>query len=315
MPANPDGKGVDFVTLSRECPTVDNECPGARMAVVSMIRRVSATLWVGADLGGTWVRILAGDGRQRRRPLVLRAPSLQNREKFFRAVWRRQRWRGRDVGALVIASRGIWTRAECRAFVGPLRGLAQRVRAVPDAHAAFLGALGDRPGLLILSGTGSIVVGHDGRGRWARGGGLGPLLGDEGSGFWLGREWLRATAATNYLAARSVVTAPDAVARIAALAPLVMRRARRGDRRARAVVAAGQVHLAGIAARVAAELRLAEPVAVSWAGSVLGVPWFRAGLQRALARGGMRARWVAPESEPVVAASRLAENLSRRTPK
>jgi N-acetylglucosamine kinase-like BadF-type ATPase len=112
-----------------------------------------------------------------------------------------------------------------------------------------------------------------------------------------------------------VVTAPDAVARIAALAPLVMRRARRGDRRARAVVASGQVHLAGIAAQVAAELRLAEPVAVSWAGSVLGVPWFRAGLQRALARGGMRARWVAPESEPVVAASRLAENLSRRSPK
>ena len=279
---------------------------------MSTIRRASSPIWVGADLGGTWIRLLAGGGGRRPRRLTLRSPALHNREVFFRALWEKQRWNRRNVGALVVASKGIWTPAECRAFARPLRGLAQRVRALPDAHTAFLGALGDRAGLLILSGTGSIVVGHDGRGRWARGGGLGPLLGDEGSGFWLGREWLRARAETSYLAVRSLVTASDAVARVAAVAPVVMRRARRGDRRARAIVTAGQAHLARIAAHVAAELRLAEPVAVSWAGSVLGNPWFRAGVQRALARRGMRARWLAPASDPVVAASRLAENLSRR---
>lgn len=259
------------------------------------------------------MRVVAGGRGRRSRRLVLRSPSVQNREEFFQALWRRQQWSHRDVGALVIASKGIWTPAECRAFARPLRGLARRVRALPDAQAALLGALGDRSGLLILSGTGSIVVGHDGRGRWARGGGLGPLLGDEGSGFWLGREWLRATSATNYLAVRSLVAAPDPVARIAALAPLVMRRARRGDRRARTVVATGQAHLARVAHRVSADLGLEQPVTVSWAGSVLGVPWFRAGLRRALARRGMRARWMAPISEPVVAASRLAEDLSRRS--
>jgi N-acetylglucosamine kinase-like BadF-type ATPase len=281
------------------------------MSAMSMIRRPAAALWVGADLGGTWVRVVAGHGSRPRRRLVLRSPSVHNREEFFRALWRRQRWRGRAVGALVVASRGIWTPAECRAFARPLRGLARRVRALPDAQAAFLGALGDRPGLLILSGTGSIVVGHDGRGHWARGGGLGPLLGDEGSGFWLGREWLRATVGANYLAVRALVTAPDPVARIAALAPAVIRRARRGDRRARAVVAAGQAHLAQAAQRVAGELRLSAPVAVSWAGSVLGGAWFRAGLRRALARRGVRARWRAPAREPVVAAGRLAESLSK----
>src|SRR2546425_11278224 len=66
-----------------------------------------------------------------------------------------------------------------------------RVEVIADAQAALLGAIGDGPGALVLAGTGSIVVAHDGRGRWTRAGGLGPLVGDEGSGFWLGREWLR----------------------------------------------------------------------------------------------------------------------------
>jgi glucosamine kinase len=280
------------------------------MAPISVPRRSSA-LWVGVDLGGTWVRILVGRHGRPARRLVLRSPELPSRGEFFRALWQRQRWRPRDVGALVVASKGIWTPAECRAFVRPLRRLARRVRAVPDAQAALLGALGDRAGLLILSGTGSIVLGHDGRGRWARGGGLGPLLGDEGSGFWLGREWLRTTTGGDYRAVRALVTAPDPVARIAGLAPRVIRRARGGDRRARAVVAAGQAHLAEAAMRVAADLRLREPVLVSWAGSVLGSPWFRAGVRRALARRGLRARWTAPASEPVGAAGRLAEILSK----
>src|ERR671922_279575 len=55
-----------------------------------------------------------------------------------------------------------------------------------------LAALRDgRPGALLLAGTGSIVLGRDARGRLVRAGGLGPLIGDEGSAFWLGREWLR----------------------------------------------------------------------------------------------------------------------------
>jgi N-acetylglucosamine kinase-like BadF-type ATPase len=188
-----------------------------------------------------------------------------------------------------------------------------RVVVLSDAQAALLGALGDQPGVLVLSGTGAIAVGRDRRGRWARAGGLGPLLGDEGSAFWIGREWLRLTTAGEDMEpARSLVRAPDAVARIAALAPRVLRRARRGDRRARRVVAAAQRHLAALAVAVARRLRLPAPVTVSWAGSVLGDATFRAGLRRAVAEAGLRARWRPPAAPAVVAAARLAGRLARR---
>lgn len=279
---------------------------------LSARRHSNDGLLVGIDAGGTWLRILAARGAGRTR---LRVPASRVREldKFLRNVWRRQRWSRRDVRALVVASRGIWTARERTAQARRLGGLARRVAVLSDAQAALLGALGGAPGLLVLAGTGSIVVGRDARGRWARAGGLGPLLGDEGSGFWVGREWLRlTTAGEDVEPARRLVRSPDAVARIAALAPAVLRRARRGDRRARAVVAAAQRHLASFAVQVARRLRLAEPVTVSWAGSLMGDRRFRAGVRRALARMGLDARWKAPAEEPVVAAARLAGRLAGR---
>jgi len=216
------------------------------------------------------------------------------------------------VAALVVASRGIWTLAERRALAARLRGLARRVVVYSDAQIALLGALGERPGLLVLSGTGSIVIGRDARGRWGRAGGFGPLLGDEGSAFWLGREWLRATTeGEDFFPARRFVRDPHPVARIAGLAPRVRARARGGDRRARAIVMEGQHHLAAFAVTVARRLRLRPPVDLSWAGSVLGDPWFLAGLVRAVARTGLRARWHPPGQDAVTAAADLAAGLAR----
>src|SRR5207253_3127845 len=83
----------------------------------------------------------------------------------LRAIWRRRSWRGRDVAALVVASRALWTPRERRALALTLRGLAWRVEVISDAQAALLGAIGEGPGVLVLAGTGSTVVAHDGRGR------------------------------------------------------------------------------------------------------------------------------------------------------
>lgn len=243
--------------------------------------------------------------------LALPACPVHEVGALLRRVWTRRGWTRRGVGALAVASRGIWMEAERRALARRLGRLARRVTVLSDAQAAFLGALGPGPGLLILAGTGSIVIGRDARGRWSRAGGLGPLLGDEGSAFWLGREWLRATTrGEDFLPARRLVRSADPVARIAALAPAVVRRARRGDRRARAIVLAAHRHLADQALEVARSLRLAAPVPVSWAGSVLSDRWFRAGLRRALTRAGLRARWRAPAVAPVEAAARLAATHS-----
>jgi len=273
-----------------------------------------ASLCVGVDVGGTWIRIAGCTGVRRGSTIVVPTErDLRKLTPVLRAVWRRRGWSRRRVAALVVASRGLWTAGERQALARRLRGLAERVLVISDAQAALLGALGQRPGVLLLAGTGSIVVGWDGRGRWARAGGLGPLVGDEGSGFWLGREWLRATVRDGGLVPTlRAVHAPDPVRTIAALAPAVLARARRGDRRARRIAAEGQRHLAANALEVARALKLGQRVDASWAGSVLDDRWFRAGLVRAVARAGLRARWHRPAEEPVDVAARLAATLVHR---
>lgn len=60
------------------------------------------------------------------------------------------------------------------------------VRVTDDGITSTLGAFGGKPGIVVHAGTGSGGCGWDGA-RWARAGGRGYLLGDEGSAYWLGR--------------------------------------------------------------------------------------------------------------------------------
>ncbi len=267
---------------------------------------------VGVDLGGTRVRLAASAAGWSRR-VETRAPSLADLPGFLRRFWRQWRLSRGRVAALVVAAKGIWTPAERRLEERRLRGLARRVKVIPDVEAAFLGALGDCPGVLILAGTGSIVLGQNQRGRWARAGGLGPLLGDEGSAFWIGRLWLitgrRTRRGEERL--RKIARAPDAGARIAAVAPSVLRRAARGDRAAREFVTGAQDVLAALTCVVAEDLRLPSPVPVSWAGGLMENPVFRAGVLRSLRRQGLKVRSVAPARPPVTAVHALAGRLAR----
>ncbi len=276
-------------------------------------RRPEGPIAVGVDLGGTWLRAVAVtlDGI-RLRSFRARVPDSETLPGFLRGLWRRWRVTPAKVAALVIATRGVWTASERRARERSLEGLARRVKVVPDAHAAYLAALGPVAGLLVLAGTGSIVLGRTSRGRWVRRGGLGPLLGDEGSAFWIGREWLRARMrGDDFGRVRRLIGAADAPARIAGVAVQVLARARTGDRIARRIVAQAQRYLATQAAEAARTLALPPPVPVSWAGRLLEDPGFRAGVVRELRRRGPSVRSVPPRSSPVEAAARLALRLAR----
>lgn len=66
------------------------------------------------------------------------------------------------------------------------------VIASTDANVALLGALFKRPGALVIAGTGSVVLGKNSQGQTGRVGGFGFLLGDEGSGFDIGRKGIQA---------------------------------------------------------------------------------------------------------------------------
>lgn len=57
-----------------------------------------------------------------------------------------------------------------------------------DAHIALLGATGGSTGAVLIAGTGSIAYGLKKNGAKIRSGGWGPIIGDEGSGFWIGLE-------------------------------------------------------------------------------------------------------------------------------
>ena len=56
-----------------------------------------------------------------------------------------------------------------------------------DVDAAHLGAFAGKPGILILSGTGSMAWARNSAGASARVGGWGDVIGDEGSSYWIGR--------------------------------------------------------------------------------------------------------------------------------
>jgi glucosamine kinase len=61
-----------------------------------------------------------------------------------------------------------------------------------DEEIALDAAFRGGPGLLVVAGTGSNVVGRCSNGEIVSAGGWGPVIGDEGSGTWIGLEAIRA---------------------------------------------------------------------------------------------------------------------------
>jgi N-acetylglucosamine kinase-like BadF-type ATPase len=92
---------------------------------------------------------------------------------------------GAAPAACVVAMAGVADRATAARVTAALhsRGVLFPVTAVADVLAATAGALGDGPGLLVWSGTGSFAIARGRDGRLHRAGGRGFLLSDQGSGY------------------------------------------------------------------------------------------------------------------------------------
>ena len=67
-----------------------------------------------------------------------------------------------------------------------------RVLVVNDALVALEAGAPGSPGIVIICGTGSIAYGRNAQGLAARSGGWGHIIGDEGSGYWIGRQAVQA---------------------------------------------------------------------------------------------------------------------------
>lgn len=118
-----------------------------------------------------------------------------------------------------------------------------------DAVAALEGAFGGGVGCILIAGTGSICFGKDEKGNIRRTGGFGRFIGDEGSGYGIGRQALRAIAKNfdgrgaptllmNIFVSEFNISSPEQLITdiyknnfdIASVAPMVLRAAEQGDK-------------------------------------------------------------------------------------
>jgi glucosamine kinase len=167
------------------------------------------------------------------------------------------------------------------------RDLAAELVIHSDFSVALDDAFGDGPGVLMISGTGSVAYGRGPTGTTARCGGWGPAAGDEGSGAWIGKKALSVvTAAADGREPETALTgavltaaqvnetaglvgwAADATpAQFATLAPVVLSVAEAGDLRANAIVTLAVeelvLHVRALARQLFGDERAAVPVALS----------------------------------------------------
>lgn len=176
---------------------------------------------------------------------------------------------------------------------------AERVVVTGDTEIALAAAFGDRPGIVVTAGTGSMAVARDPAGALHRAGGYGWQMGDEGSGYSIGRAALGAvgraadgrspaTALTELIlrATRSEVidrlvqwAAAAGVPEVAALAPQVFEAQRQGDTVATGIIDYAARELAALVSRLLPHFGTdpGAPVEVATNGGLLfhGGPLYR----------------------------------------
>lgn len=246
-----------------------------------------------------------------------------------------------DVAGIVLGLAGVEAPGPHARVLGSLASEygAERVFLTTDGRVALAGATEDPlggPAVILMAGTGAIAHGRDAAGREARASGMGWLIGDEGSGYWMARRALEAvareldgrgpaTAIRSVLRERHGIDGPDALlaavyrsgtlpAGVAAYYPVVLEAAARGDSVARAILGDAADELALAAVTVVRKLGLEGghfPVALS--GGVLAPEAPISPLVAArIARAAPGAAAGPPLHPPEVGAARLARARCQR---
>ena len=178
-----------------------------------------------------------------------------------------------------------------------------RVHTIPDYVGNWAAATGGKPGVIVISGGGSVAYGRTASGEALRIGGWGHLLGDEGSGFWIGLEAIKASLKSRAGVVRGTAlegpvmrefgteddrqvirefySASFSEAQVAGLVPLVSSLSQEGDETAAHILDEAARHLADIARAV---LNRLGPLPVYPSGGVFLAPTMRERFEAALAR-------------------------------
>jgi len=299
----------------------------------------AATHVLGIDAGGTKTMCLLADGEgrviaeARGEGANLQAVGEFEVEKVLHGVMERAIG-DRDLrpAAICLGMAGVDREGDAAVMRALMRRIGYKARVVitNDALVALVAGVGDDPGVVLLAGTGSIAYGRNAKDEAARAGGWGYVLGDEGSGYWIGRHALRAvvrasdgrgqpTALTPLVlehfgatrASELVHAIYDRAVRpsaIAAVAHAVQRAADAGDAVATKILTVGARELAACAASVVRRLDLTEEAFsfVLGGGILHAVPTLAAGAQAQLLELAPRSRVRMLDREPACGAVALA---------
>jgi glucosamine kinase len=240
----------------------------------------------------------------------------------------------RDIvpAAICLGIAGVDRADDARVVRAIMRRIGYKAKTlvVNDALVALEAGAPAQAGVVVIAGTGSIAYGRNDRNQAARAGGWGYVLGDEGSGYWIGRAALRAvlreadrrgpaTALTGLLLQHyGAAKAPDLIHQVyhaalrpsalAALARYVQEAFNDGDAVAIGILRKAVDELETFALSVANRLELvgsAFPFVLS-GGMFRAVPWLREELSRRLPLASPHSRASALEVEPALGAVRLA---------
>jgi N-acetylglucosamine kinase-like BadF-type ATPase len=245
--------------------------------------------------------------------------------------------RGIVPAAICLGIAGVDRPADAAVIGGIMRRIGHKSQAlvVNDALVALEAGAGDRAGVVIVAGTGSIAYGRNGAAKAARAGGWGYLLGDEGGGFWIGRAALAAvvrqfdgrgpaTRLTDLVLSEMGLSSPTELVHeiyyrdlhrraIAGLAALVQQAADAGDAVAGQILARAGTELAAAAGSVIARLGMrGDAFPTILAGGIFrGVPSLVRDVETRLSEIAPRSRVQRLEVEPAVGAVRLALAAAR----
>ncbi len=240
----------------------------------------------------------------------------------------------RDIrlSAICLGIAGVDRPQDAEAVRGIMRRIGAKTRTlvVNDALVALVAGAGENPGVVLIAGTGSIAYGRDASGHAARAGGWGYLLGDEGSGFWIGRRALSAivraadgrgptTQLTDLVMNRLKLVRPSDLIRetyyrdlrrtaIAGLAPLVQQARDNGDAVAAEILKQAAAELTAAAASVVNKLEMrGEVFPTILAGGIFkAVPWLADEVIRLMSEIAPRSQASVLTVEPALGAVRLA---------
>lgn len=155
---------------------------------------VPATV-IGLDIGGTKTRGVRFEDGEPVRDESTGSSNVQNVSREVAAANLAELFAmigGGHVDRVLAGAGGIDTDADARALADLIEPHVPgaQITVIHDSR-LLLAAGGASTGVAVIAGTGSAAWGKNADGEEARAGGWGFLLGDEGSGYWLGREAVR----------------------------------------------------------------------------------------------------------------------------